>query len=169
MKNITPGPTLFLYNPEQIYAVFILFFVANLLLLPLGFLAIRVSKQILRIPARALMPLIMMFCVVGAFAINNTVFGVTIMLALGVLAYVMEENGFPVAPTILGIVLGPLLEDNFVTSMIKTKGDFIGFFDRPIAGFLGALTLLVWTVPVVIYIVRKQRARASAQAGPPAA
>ena len=159
MKNMTPGPTLFLYHPEQIYAVFLLFFVANILLFPLGFLAIRVSRQILRIPGRALMPLIMMFCVVGSFAINNTVFGVTIMLVLGVIAYVMEENGFPVAPTILGIVLGPLLEDNFITSMIKTKGAFLGFFDRPISGFLGVATLLIWFIPVVLFLLRRKRSQ----------
>ena len=156
MKDMTPGPTLFLMNPEKVYAVFVLFFVTNLFLLPLGFAAIKASRQILRIPSHALMPIIMMFCIVGAFAINNTVFGVTVMLVLGVIAYVMEENGFPVAPTILGIVLGPLLEDNFVTSMIKSDGSFLGFFERPIAGGLGVVTLLVWFVPLFIFIYKKR-------------
>ena len=160
MKDMTPGPTLFLYNPEQVYAIFVLFFVANLFLLPLGFVAIRASRQILKIPTKALMPIIMMFCIVGSFAINNTVFGVSIMLTMGVIAYVMEENGFPVAPTILGIVLGPLLEDNFVTSMIKSDGDFIGFFERPIAGTLGVVTLLVWLTPVAFWIYRSQKKKA---------
>ena len=156
MKDMTPGPTLFLYHPEQIYAVFLLFFLANIVLFPLGFLAIRVSRQILRIPSEALMPIILMFCIVGSFAINNTVFGVTVMLVLGIVAYLMEENGFPVAPTILGIVLGPLLEDNFITSMIKTDGTFLGFFERPIAGTLGVLTILIWVVPFVVFIYKKR-------------
>ncbi|MEO8411378.1 MAG: tripartite tricarboxylate transporter permease, partial [Propionivibrio sp.] len=162
MKDMTPGPTLFLYHPEQIYAVFLLFFVANLVMFPLGFLAIRVSRQILRIPNAALMPIILMFCVVGSFAINNTVFGVTTMLVLGVIAFVMEENGFPVAPAILGIVLGPLLEDNFITSMIKSDGSFAGFFARPIAGTLGVLTVLIWTVPFIVHVYKQRRFARSA-------
>jgi len=148
MKGMNPGPTVFLEQPELIYAVFIAFFVANLALLPLGFMAIRMSRQILHVPPRVLMPVILMFCVVGSFAINNTVFGVTVMLILGVMAYLMEENGFPVAPTILGIVLGPMLEDNFMSSMIKADGDLLGFFSRPIAATLGALFILLWLVPL---------------------
>lgn len=161
MKGMTPGPTVFLFQPELIYAVFIAFFLANILLLPLGFIAIRCSRQILRIPRRTLMPIILMFCIVGAFAINNTVFGVIIMLILGVLAWIMEENKIPIAPAILGIVLGPLLEDNFLTSMIKSDGSIIGFFERPIAGVLGVITILVWLVPIVVFARRSlQKLRA---------
>jgi len=149
MKGMNPGPTVFLAQPELIYAVFIAFFVANAALLPLGFVAIRMARQILHVPRRVLMPIILLFCIVGSFAINNTVFGVTVMLILGVMAYLMEENGFPVAPTILGIVLGPMLEDNFMSSMIKADGDLLGFFSRPIAATLGVLFILLWLVPLV--------------------
>ena len=68
------------------------------------------------------MPVIMLFCVVGSFAINNTAFDVTVMLVAGVVAFVLEENGFPIAPAILGVVLGGMLEENFITSMIKSDG-----------------------------------------------
>jgi TctA family transporter len=149
MKGMNPGPTVFMDRPELIYAVFIAFFVANLALIPLGFAAIRMSRQILHMPQRVLMPIILLFCIVGSFAINNTVFGVTVMLILGVMAYLMEENGFPVAPTILGIVLGPMLEDNFMSSMIKADGDLLAFFSRPIAASLGVLFILLWLVPLV--------------------
>ncbi len=150
---------MFLNQPELIYAVFVAFFVANIALVPLGFLAIRSARQLLRIPRRVLMPIILIFCVVGAFAINNTIFGVTVMLVLGVLAYVMEENGFPIAPTILGIVLGPMLEDNFMSSMIKADGDLLGFFSRPIALVLGIVTLSVWFLPPLLRAMRVLRAR----------
>jgi TctA family transporter len=149
MKGMNPGPTVFMSQPELIYAVFIVFFIANLALLPLGFVAIRLSRQILRVPRRILMPIILMFCVVGSFAINNTVFGVSVMLIMGVIAYLMEENGFPVAPTILGIVLGPMLEDNFMSSMIKADGDLLGFFSRPIAATLGIVVMLLWLLPML--------------------
>jgi TctA family transporter len=96
---------------------------------------------------------------VGAFAINNSVFGVAVMLAFGVLGFFMEENGIPVAPCILGIVLGPMLEENFVTSMIKSDGSFLAFFERPIAGGLGAATLLVWLLPVLMALGAGARRR----------
>jgi TctA family transporter len=159
---MNPGPTVFLAQPELIYAVFIAFFVANIALVPLGFMAIRLSRQILHVPRRVLMPIILMFCIVGSFAINNTVFGVTVMLILGVMAYLMEENGFPVAPTILGIVLGPMLEDNFMSSMIKSDGNLLGFFSRPIAATLGILLILIWLVPL-IGLLRGRRDAAARQ------
>lgn len=162
VKGMNPGPTVFLDKPELIYAVFISFFVANLLLLPLGYAAIKSSKQLLRVPRNILMPIILMFCVVGTFAINNTVFGVGIMLVLGLVAYLMEENGFPIAPAILGLVLGGLLEDSFMTSMIKADGDFLTFFERPVAGVLGVVTISIWLMPL---IMKWRRRRGLAPAG----
>jgi putative tricarboxylic transport membrane protein len=148
-----------LHAPELLYAVFITFFVANLLMVPLGYGAIRLSRQILRVRRAILMPVILIFCIVGAFAINNTVFGVGIILVLGLLAFVMEENGFPIAPAILGIVLGPLVEDSFMTSMIKSDGKLLGFFERPIAAVLGVITLAIWTWVIVGWSVRAWRGR----------
>ena len=69
------------------------------------------------------------------------------MVIAGVVAFVLEENGVPIAPAILGVVLGGMLEDNFVTSMIKADGDLLAFFHRPVAATLGAMTLAVWFLP----------------------
>jgi TctA family transporter len=91
---------------------------------------------------------ILLFCIVGSFAINNSGFGVLLMLVFGIVGYVMEENGFPVAPAILGMVLGAMLEENFISSMIKADGRFLAFFERPIAGSLGVVTLVVLCVPL---------------------
>lgn len=157
VKGMNPGPTVFLDQPELIYAVFVSFFVANLLLLPLGLVAIKSAKQLLRVPRQILMPVILMFCVVGTFAINNTVFGVGIMLVLGIIAYFLEENGFPIAPAILGIVLGGLLEDSFMTSMIKADGNLFAFFERPVAAVLGVITILIWLSPQLVKVWRKFR------------
>ena len=157
VKGMNPGPTVFLDQPELVYAVFLTFFLANVLLLPLGLIAIKSAKQILRVPHQILMPIILMFCVVGSFAINNTAFGVGIMLVLGLIAYVLEENGFPIAPAILGLVLGGLLEESFMTSMIKANGDLLYFFERPVAAALGAVTILIWTSPVILKMWRRAR------------
>jgi len=154
MKGMNPGPTVFLNQPELIHSVFVVFFLANIALIPLGFIAIRFSRQVLRVPRNVLIPIILMFCIVGSFAINNTVFGVSVMLVMGVLAYLMEENGFPVAPTILGIVLGTMLEDNFMSSMIKADGDLMGFFSRPIAATLGVIVIALWVIPILRFIFK---------------
>ena len=159
LKGMNPGPTLFVNNPQNIYAVFIVFILAQLLMLPLGWMAIRVARQILRIPASVLMPLILLFCVVGSFAINNSLFGVVVMLVAGVAGFYMERWGFPVAPTILGVVLGTMLEENFFSSLIKADGNFLVFFERPIAGALGVATLLIWLWPVVRGLRRRHTAR----------
>jgi len=150
VKRMNPGPTLFLFNPQNIYAVFIIFILANLIMIPLGWGAIKIGKQLLRVPRSVLMPCILAFCIVGAFATNNSSFNIIVMLAFGVLGFFMEENDIPIAPCILGIVLGGMLEANFVTSMIKADGNLLGFFERPIAAGLGVFTILVWTSPLLL-------------------
>jgi TctA family transporter len=159
MKNMNPGPSLFTNNPQNIYAVYLLFIIANIIMIPLGWWCIKVSKQILKVPRNVLMPVIMLFCVVGSFAINNTAFDVTVMLVAGIAAYVLEDNGFPIAPAILGVVLGGMLEENFISSVIKSDGSVAAFFTRPVAAVLAALTLAVWFLPLLI---RRLRALAGA-------
>lgn len=145
MKNMNPGPLIFMNNAASVYAVFLVFIAANLLMLPLGWACIKASSRLLRMPRNILMPIILLFCLVGSFAINNALFDLWILLAFGVGAWLLEENGFPVAPAILGILLGKMLEENFITSMIKSDGSWLAFVERPIAGSLALFTLLVWT------------------------
>ncbi|HRK19788.1 MAG TPA: tripartite tricarboxylate transporter permease [Hyphomicrobiaceae bacterium] len=161
MKNMNPGPTVFLQNPQFIYAVFIIFIIANLLMLPIGWAAIKSAKQILRTPRRILLPLILMFCMVGSFAMTNSVYGIIIMLTIGLIGWALEENGFPVAPIILGLVLGEMFEQNFMTSMIKSDGNLIGFFNRPIAATLGVMTLALWAFMLWRMTQPKAEARAT--------
>jgi putative tricarboxylic transport membrane protein len=162
IKGLNPGPTIFINDPQLIYAVFIVFFLANIVMLPLGWLAIKAARPTLSVPNRILMPMILMFCVVGAFAINNSIFDVGLMLVFGLLGFLMEENDIPVAPAILGLVLGPMLEQNFVTSMIKADGDLLAFFARPIAAGLGAFCILVWCGPLLVRLVRGRAVPAAA-------
>jgi TctA family transporter len=159
MKGMNPGPMVMINQPELLYGVFIAFFVANLMLLPLGWLAIKSYGQMLKVPREVLMPIILILCMVGAFAINNTVFGVAIMLVLGVIAFLMEENGFPVAPAILGLVLGTMIERNFMQSMIKADGNLLAFFDRPIAATLGVITIAIWVLVVAGAVRGHRRSR----------
>jgi putative tricarboxylic transport membrane protein len=157
MKNMNPGPTLFTTNPQNIYAIFLIFILANIIMIPLGILCIKAAKKILKVPRNILMPIILLFCIVGTFAINNSVFDITIMLIAGVIAYLLEENGFPISPAILGVVLGGMLEENFITSMIKSDGNVMAFVSRPIAATLAVITILVWTMPLVLHQLRQRR------------
>lgn len=157
MKGLNPGPMIFINNSAQVMAIFLVFILANLLILPLGMLAIRLASKVLVVPKLILAPLILVFCIVGSYAIDASASGVVIMLVMGLVAYLMEENGFPVAPTILGIVMGGLVERSLLTSLIKSDGSVLAFFERPIAGALGAFTLLMWCLPLVLGLLRRRK------------
>ena len=159
MKGLRPGPMIFETQPDIIYAVYLAFILANLLMIPFGYLAIKSSSQMLRVPRNILMPGILMFCIVGSFAINNTVFDVGIMLVTGVIGFFLEANGFPVAPVVLGLVLGPIVEKNFMMSMIKTDWDATQFFTRPVSAILCIITLFIWFFPLLAALLEKTRKR----------
>ena len=163
MKGLNPGPTLFTEKASSMYALYLVFVIANILMIPLGIMLIRASKYVLRAPRSLIMPIIMVFCAVGAFgAAGNNLFAVLIVAAFGILGYMMEENGFPVAAMVLGIVMGTMVEQNFVTSLIKSDGSIIPFVSRPIAAFLAFFTFLALFWPLIAWLKRKQAAFAAA-------
>ena len=149
LKGVNPGPTVFINNGELFYAVFIIFILANLVMFPLGSLAMRIAKIVLRIPRDLILPALLVLSATGAYAIDNDIFGIWILLGLGATAYLMEENGFPIAPMVLGIVLGEIVEQNFMQALISTNGSVPGLFGRPIAAVLGGITIVVWSVPLL--------------------
>lgn len=162
MKGLRPGPMIFQQQPELVYAVYISFIIANILMVPFGYLAIKVSGNLLKVPRNILMPAILMFCIVGSFAINNSFFDIGVMLAMGILGYFFENNGIPVAPIVLGMVLGPIVEQNFMVSMIKTQWDLTQFFTRPTAAILAILTILTWLAPFLPVLARRFRSQSAA-------
>lgn len=149
MKGVSPGPRLFAENPSMPTAIILCFFVANLLLFPLGYLAIKAARLVLAVPRNVIVPMILVCCFLGSYAINNTLFGVGIMLVAGLVGYIMERNDFPIAPVILGLVLGPVLERNFIMSMQIARGDLLGFFDRPVSALLGAVVIAILLFTVI--------------------
>lgn len=164
MKGLNPGPQLLTQNPQNFYAVMLIFLIANLLLIPLGWLAVRAANKIFRISRAYLNGGIIVFSVVGAYAAENSVFGILVMGLFGALAYVFHRARFPVAPIILGMVMGPMLEHNFTTSMIISQGNPLGFFSRPLAATLGAIVILLWISPLIVRLLRR---RSPAQAAGP--
>ena len=153
MKGLNPGPTLFTERASSMYALYIIFILANIIMIPLGIIMIRLASVVLRAPRSAVMPVILLLCAVGSFAIGNNPFSVLMVGAFGCLGFVMERQGFPVAALVLGIVMGNMVEQNFVTSLIKSDGDVWPFFERPVSSVLAAFTLgaLIWPLGVWIF------------------
>jgi TctA family transporter len=152
MKGLNPGPTLFTERASSMYALYIIFIMANIIMIPLGILMIRAASTVLRAPRSAVMPVILLLCAVGSFATGNNLFAVLLVALFGVLGFVMEKNGYPVAALVLGIVMGSMLEQNFVTSLIKSDGDVLPFFERPVSSFLAALTFSALLWPLFAWI-----------------
>ncbi|MQA97329.1 MAG: C4-dicarboxylate ABC transporter permease [Streptosporangiales bacterium] len=158
VKGVEPGPALFSGQTPMLYAIYLTFILANLLLIPLGYAAIRGGGHLLRMPPAVLVPMIVAFCVVGSYAINNGNLEIVVMLLMGVLGYLLERGGFPLAPMVLGLVLGPIVEKNFMQSVIKTNWDLSQFLTRPISAILMTTTLLVLAWPLLRPLFRRRTA-----------
>lgn len=144
MKGISPGPLLFDQQPGLITALYLTFIISNVFLLPFyGYLSALMAKKLIRTPMPLLLTVVTALCIVGSYAINNEIRDVWIMAGMGLLAFLLQRGGFPLAQVVLGMVLGPILEQNFMVSAIKSKWDLMSFFDRPIALFLMAGTLII--------------------------
>jgi TctA family transporter len=157
MKGLNPGPTLFTEKASSMYALYIIFIIANVLMIPLGIAMIRASRHVLRAPRAAAMPLILLLCAVGAFAIGNNLFAVLVVAAFGVIGWLMERNGYPVAALVLGIIMGTMVEQNLVSSLIKSDGEILPFFERPVSSVLAALTIAALAWPAAVWALRRLR------------
>jgi putative tricarboxylic transport membrane protein len=152
MKGLNPGPTLFTEKASSMYALYIIFIMANILMIPLGIAMIHLARHILSVPRSAIMPVIVLLCAVGAFATGNNLFLVTTVAVFGLIGYVMERNGYPVAALVLGIVMGTMVEQSFVTSLIKSDGSIWPFFARPVSSVLAALTFAALAWPLFAWL-----------------
>jgi TctA family transporter len=168
MKNLNPGPQLFTQNPVAIYTIFALFVIANLVMIPLGLAAIKLGARLVQVPRNVIMPIILLFCIVGSYAVNNSLFDVGVMLGFGVFAYILEESGFPASPAILGVILGTMLENYFVTTMISYGGNLTAFVTRPIAAVLALIVVALWCWPLVMRLAGRRALPAAAERQEPA-
>ncbi len=147
MYDIRPGPLVFEQNPTQMQSILLIAFITQLLLIPAGLLGIRAFGFVIRLPRAALMTSVIVFSVVGAYSLRNSLFDVWVMLAAGVGGLILEARGVPPAPLILGLILGPMIEDNLRTGLIKSQGDFTPFLTRPFCLALIALLALAALLP----------------------
>jgi len=133
IHGVVPGPKLPIEHPEVFWGVIASMYVGNAMLLLLNLPLIGLWVKVLKIPYRILMPLILLFCLIGAYSINNNVVEVIIMVIFGVVGYIMRKFDYEEAPLVLAFILGPLLETNFRHSLIMSDGRLSIFFERPIS------------------------------------
>ena len=143
-------------SPQFFYQIIAMLVIADMSKLVFGFVLVRPLIKILLVPRERLMPIVFVLCVVGAYAITSRVFDIYVMLVFGLIGFVMRELKFNMAPLILGLVLGDLLEKNLTRGLVLSSGSLLPFFTRPVCAILSALTLIsiVWSVPAINSSVR---------------
>jgi putative tricarboxylic transport membrane protein len=158
--GLRPGPLLFQKNPDFVWGLIASMYVGNVLLLILNVGFIPAFVKMLRIPFAALMALVVVFCVMGAYTLGGSLFDIWIMVAFGVLGYMMKKLDFPQAPLVFAVVLGPLAEVTFRQALTMSQGSPAIFVTSPIAGTFVAGAFLVLAGPLLWALLRRMRASA---------
>lgn len=153
MHGVRPGPELFEKQAHLLSAIFIGLLVANLLVLPVGLAGAKLFAQTVRAPRHYLFPLIVVLCVVGSYAINNSLFDVGVMFLFGIVGWALRQAGFPIAPLVLGLILGRMTEENFRRALILSGGSWSIFVSRP----LSAILLLLAVASVAFSVWQSRR------------
>lgn len=156
INGLAPGPLLFISRPDLISTIYLGNVLSVITFTLVGLFGARFFANLIRVPGRYLLPAIMIFCIVGAFAIRNTVFDIWVLLACGLAGYLLQKINIMPAPIILGFVLGPILEDNFRRSLIMSDGDWTTFFTRPISLALMLINLFIFVGPHLLGLIRKR-------------
>ena len=159
IHNIQPGPQVMTSNPALFWGLIASMWIGNVMLILLNLPLIGIWVKLLKIPYRFMYPAILVFCCIGVYTVNNTVFDVYVTAAFGLIGYLFFKLGCEPPPLLLGFVLGPMLEENFRRALLLSRGDFTTFLTRPLSlGLLIAAALLV--VIVALPAVKKTREEA---------
>jgi putative tricarboxylic transport membrane protein len=148
LHGVQPGPNLYTKDPGMLYAIFASFTLANIFMVIISVGVTRFFGTLMRADPAIICAFIVIFSLVGAFGVRNNLADVFICLAFGVLGFFMRRFGFPTAPMVLGVILGPLAEGYFMTSMANYSDDWTVFFTRPKSAVLSALAggFVVWAL-----------------------
>jgi putative tricarboxylic transport membrane protein len=129
---------------------------ATLLTFAVGMVFLRVIVQVMKLPTLVMMVLISLLCMVGAFAIRNSLADVGVMLLFGGMGYLMTLIRIPVAPLVFGLILGPLMEENLRRTLILSRGSWAVFVERPISAIILALIVMIMLLPIMSHVRRRQ-------------
>ncbi len=138
-----PGPMLMVNQPQFIYDVVGITLFATIAILIFGLILVRPILWVLRVPREIIMPIVFVLCVLGSYSITQRLFDVWVMLAVGVGCYLLRRRGFPVAPFVLGLVLGDIVDKSLRRGLVLSDGSLLPFFTRPISALLAALVLVM--------------------------
>jgi len=161
IHGIQPGPLLFATNGPMVYSIFTALLLAAVIMVALEYWGIRLFIRILSVPKHYLLSIVLVMCVVGAFAANNRMFDVWTLFAFGLLGYAMLRFDYPFAPLILGFILGPMIEENLRSALMSTRGAFLPILERPVAALFLGLAVLYLVSYTLARIVRMRRERKS--------
>ena len=156
MHGLTPGPALFHSNPQFVWAVIASMFIGNFMLLIMNLPMAGMWGKVATIPSKILYPLIIIISVVGAYSVSSSVWDIWVMIFFGIMGYIMKKIDIPMAPVVLTFVLGKMIESSLLQSLMYFKGDFMGFFSRPIAGTMLVLAIVLFVVGIVAGIRNKR-------------
>jgi putative tricarboxylic transport membrane protein len=157
IHGIRPGPLLLQDHPDIFWGVISSMYIGNVMLLVLNLPLIPLWIQVLKIPYRILFPLILLFCLIGAYGLKNSVFDVLVMIFFGIIGYLFRKFGYEGAPLILAFVLGPILELNLRQSLLLSKGSFLIFFTRPISAVAITLSIFLLLSSFIPYFRKAKR------------
>lgn len=143
IHGVQPGPMIMVQSPQFVYDIVAMMMLATLGILLYGLTLTKFLVQVLRVPTTIIVPIILVLCTIGTFALASRLFDIWVMVAFGVLGFVLRRFGYPMAPLVLGIVLGDLLEKNLRRGLVLSDGDLAPFFTRPISGVLFGVIVLV--------------------------
>jgi putative tricarboxylic transport membrane protein len=147
IHGIKPSPYLLTEHPGTFWGVITSMYVGNIFLLVLNLPLIGLWVKILKVPYKILVPLILLFCLIGAYSIDNDFYDILIMLVWGGIGYLMRKTGFESVPLLFAMIIGPIMEDNFRQALLTSRGDFTVFFTHPISAVLIGLSLIVLLMP----------------------
>jgi len=168
LHGVKPGPMIMIDTPSFVYEVVVMLFFAAVAMLILGILLTPLLLKVLAIPRERLMPVVFILCVIGSYAIQQRMFDVWVMVAFGIIGFVLREMKYPMAPLVLGIVLGDIFDKSFRRSWVIHDGDFMFYFTRPISVVLMILcvgTIVMSIGPCRRYIGPKIQGAMSATVG----
>lgn len=152
IQGVQPGPALFTTQTGLVYSIFVGMLISALVMLVLGLVSVRAVASLVKLPPHYLIPVIALFSFVGAFANSGRMYDVWLALGFGVIGYLLERYGVPVAPVVLGIILGPIIENAFRRAMIMSGGDLTVFLTRPLS-----LAILMLSALVILLALRSKR------------
>lgn len=159
INGLAPGPMLFHMRPDMISTIYLGNALSIVTFCTIGLIGARFFAKLLQVPGHYLLPAILIFCIIGSFAIRHTIFDVWVLLACGLSGFLLQKIGIMPAPIILGFVLGPILEDNFRRSLIISSGDWTTFLTRPISLTLVLINVFVLIGPFAIRMITKFHGR----------